>query len=244
MLSKLFSVLCLIALVFSVNMRIYDKAGDYVLNPEDYNYQNNIIIELFSAGSGSSFALSNSGLSDNNTFCAGVSGNYVKMNISTLGNSVFNFTLGPGGICTLNSYTSSDGVNGGISSFYNAANPTKLNITLIGGYSTKLVQTHPDKIIPNTYIYGSNDKSLFHENGLYYKCVTEDMLSYAQYGPPSYNGAYGGTTYNSKDPRSYPSECSGYMGSGAGFGCNVLQQNKMGYAGYYSGGDGALILYY
>lgn len=76
------------------------------------------------------------------------------------------------------------------------------------------------------------------------KCVNEEMLSYVPYGAPSY-GAYGGQTYNPKyyEYYTHPNNCNGRMGSGAGYGCNLLKYNTLP-TQYYKGGDGALILYY
>lgn len=265
MLSKIVILCVIIGISISqyTDMKVFDKAGNYTLEPHDYNYRENVIVELYSAGSGSSFMLTSPSTGSSykyascNTFCAGTSGGYVKINISTNGNETLYFTLGKGGFCNLTTFWYSNGEDGGYSILYNKNWSLLINIT--GGISYKRgVDYYPyvGSYLYNISRYRAEDTLLLNVSGIAYPCVCVDMLSYFKNGPSSYNGPYGGSTYNFNESLSewqtnmpnqygYVYPCDGYMGSGAGYGCNFIKKFiNQNIVEFYKGGDGALILYY
>lgn len=124
---------------FNNNVQIIEfyEPGNYTITPGDYGNSNNIIIEMWGAGSGgsvlSSFNVNNCGewsCAYDTDFIGGVSGSYIKANIVTHGNT-FYFTVGSGGNNGCEAYPGESfdpyyciGNNGGDTTFTNGADLT------------------------------------------------------------------------------------------------------------------------
>lgn len=235
-----------IVLSYQIEMKIWDKPGSYILKPEDYDYKPNIFIQLWGAGSGSSYYINNGG---QNYRAVGNSGAYIAANISTIKNETFYFNIGKGGNCPY--YISQPGMqcspymyigyNGGNSVFNLPDNSLLFNVS--GGIayyydSTKgSLTTYAAPIV--TIIYRADDSILNKSEG---------YLGYMYYsGGSSYAGYYGagspfGYLGGYSDSITKTSDCDGFRGSGSGLYCNCQPSNSS--IEYYKGGDGALIVYY
>jgi hypothetical protein len=246
---KLLLVLCLITISFQIEMKVYDKAGSYVLTPEDYDYKPNIFIQLWGAGSGSSDYLGYNGLEYS---YPGNSGAYIFANISTLNGEIFEFYLGKGGICPYfisvpgmqcipNVYI---GYNGENSTFSSQDKEVYFNVS--GGQAFAYVEDSiyltAKKAIINAIKFRADDSLLEKSDG--YLCfdnyIENGIINSAiLYGATSPFGQIGGSMYPDQQ---YRTECNGYRGSGAGQYCNTKPSDPN--INYYQGGDGALIVYY
>jgi len=231
---KLLLVLFLIAVSFQIEMKIYDKAGSYILTPEDYDYKPNIFIQLWGAGSGSSYY---------GTAYGGNSGAYVAANISTMNFETFHFQLGLGDICPY--YISKPGVqdckfnviigyDGGYSNFRLLDNSVLFNVS--GGIAWYYNGT--SFISENAKMISSNhraDDSIINISEGYTYPYASVSYGYGASSPFGNLGGYG-MKYNETN------NCNGVKGSGAGQYCNFKPTNMN--VEYQKGGDGALIVYY
>lgn len=225
--SKLFLLVCFATVAYSVNMRLYDTAGDYVLKPEDYGYQDNIIIELWGAGSGSTKEYINNGYPTTYS-SGGNSGAYINAKIDTTNQETFYFTLGAGGNCSLCTGNKMVGGAGNYSLFYTTDKELFLNVS--GGYASEG--------IVNSTKHRADDIILSYYNGTFSPISQYSVLCAAGQSPfgPTSNVSY----------KKFNNNCDGYMGSGSGCGCcgcSVVD----GYGScikFYKGGDGALVVYY
>lgn len=236
--------LSFVILSYQIEMKIWDKPGSYVLKPEDYDYKPNIFIQLWGAGSGSSYYTSTN---SQYYMAAGNSGAYIAANISTIKNETFYFNIGKGGNCPY--YVSQPGMqcspymyigyNGGNSIFNLPDNSLLFNVS--GGiayyYSnTKGMTTYAAPIV--TLIYRADDSILNKSEGYLIYMYYNGGSSAGYYGAGSPFGYLGG--YSNSSTKT--SDCNGFRGSGAGTYCNYKPLNSS--IEYYKGGDGALILYY
>lgn len=102
------------------------EAGDYTITPIDYNHSDNIIVEIWGAGSGGTVSCRKVACNINEfNYYGGNSGAYAKVNIIT-NMQDFNITVGKGGEgCSIvgdayyKYYDCDVGVAGGNTSFYN-----------------------------------------------------------------------------------------------------------------------------
>lgn len=232
-------ILMLICCIYCINMRLYDLAGDYVLKPENYNYQESIIIELWGAGSGSFEYSDPTKISQ----CGGNSGAYVKILIST-NNETFYFELGKGGEgnISFSLYGTKWSCPGENSMFYTSDFSLLLNVSGGAGSTEYECGTIPANIID--LVYRKNDTIINAINGTLSSMVdivtTNGCTCFCNngYGAASPYGANGGNYYNKI-------KCNGYMGSGAGYNCNYCESIEYYHCNRtYKGGDGALIIYY
>jgi len=217
-------------------MDIYDKPGFYELTPFDYGYQDSVIIEMWSAGSGSTTTYYKNGTV---LYCPGNSGAYVKFKLETLMLTYY-FGLGSGGVClTLPTLLPSQspsqtqiaenyvGENGGDSVFYDYNLLPVFNLRGAHSY----VPSYED-----IYIYYNDEYDYYteeHYNKIaYHSGVTDPCY----FDVPQVCGSHAPYGYECISNL----ECSGYFGSGAGYNCNILGQNRQP----HKGGDGTLIIYY
>ena len=234
-------ILCLIAVSFQIEMKLYDVAGDYIIKPEDYEYQDNIIIELWGAGSGS-MSFSNQ---QQNIQCAGNSGAYIKVKVDTSNQEMFYFSLGEGGKCSYGTgYGTNYGAPGNYSIFYSEDKELLLNVS--GGSAHNQASCSKQVALINSTKHRADDIIITVANGTItsqntqsYNQMGENCMCNNGYGSSSPFGPNGGN-------RNSPNKCNGYMGSGSGYNCNycIANENNSGCIGYYKGGDGALIVYY
>lgn len=234
MISKMFLILCSITLVYSVNIRLYDVAGDYILTPEDYGFQDNIIIELWGAGSGSMKSNINNG--DPVTYaCGGNSGSFINAKIDTTNQETFYFSLGAGGDCSLCNSNTMYGKSGNYSLFYSEDKELFLNVS--GGIGSKDYYCSTIPAIVNSTKHRADDIIIDYFNGtISYKTTYSIACSNGQspFGP-SIDVSY----------KKFGNKCDGYMGSGSGCGCcGCIIDEKQNCIRPYKGGDGALIVYY
>lgn len=240
MFSKTFLVLCYLTLAYSVNMRLYDLAGNYTLGPENYDYQDSIIIELWGAGSGSFEYSDPTRISQ----CGGNSGSYVKMLINTFNNETFYFTLGKGGEGNISFalYGTKWSFPGENSIFYTLDYNLFLNVS--GGAGSTEYECGTVNAKVENLTHRTDDIVIKAMNGTLSSMVdivtTDGCTCFCNYGygAASPYGANGGNYYNTI-------KCDGYMGSGAGYNCNYCKFTEYYHCNRtYKGGDGALIVYY
>lgn len=228
MIIKTILLFSFILYVQSINTKLYDKAGEYTLNPEDYNYSDTIIISIWGAGSGSTYYYKD----DITWYCPGNSGTYASFSFDTYGRT-FNFTLGSGGYSVLDpiqnynfEYPESDGNS---SSF----NFGQLELILPGG---NINRTKYNPILKSAS--HERDKKFDWYSNVIYECYAWNDIPNGGYGAHSPFGSEGGNLYS--DPK-----CDGYMGSGSGYDCCYCKVDKNNVCiRPYKGGDGALIVYY
>jgi len=240
-----FALLCYVVLSYQVEMKIWDQAGEYTLMPEDYGYANNIMIQLWGAGSGSSYMYgggnSQTGC-QGNVYCGGNSGAYINININTVKQETFYFTLGGGGLSTICriGYTLCqycNGQPGNYSLFYSEDKNLFLNVS--GAYQA--LNSGQTKFNASVTVlkYRADDIIINNINGTISNCYNDLSGHNYNSGAEASFGAKGGNI------NAIP-KCSGYMGSGSGYQCNGCEADKKTgqCVTYYKGGDGALILYY
>lgn len=112
--------------------------GNYIVGPSDYHYSDNIIVEIWGAGSGGTVKCNKVACNINQfDYYSGNSGSYVKANIAT-NMETFNISIGKGGSsCNIigdnyyKYYDCNGNINGGNSSFYN--DKRTVEIISIGG---------------------------------------------------------------------------------------------------------------
>lgn len=236
------SLLCFVSLSTQVTMAVYDRPGFYELTPFDYGYQDSIIVELWSAGSGSTTTYYKNGTV---LYCPGNSGAYVKFKLETQMRT-FYFGLGSGGICTTtpsphgNENGNEDfdevlienyiGGNGGDSVFYDQNQLPVFNLE--GAHSYVPMEDYIYIYYVDLYEYYTE-----HYNKMaYHSGITDPCYYSLPDGPNKKCGSHAPYGYECISNL----ECSGYFGSGAGYNCNILAPGRQ----YYHGGDGTLILYY
>ena len=234
--------LSFVILSYQVNMKIWDQAGEYTLTPEYYGYSDNIIIQLWGAGSGSFQQWIQQG---GTSQAGGNSGAYISMNINTIKQETFYFTIGRGGNCSIvynpSAYQTWYGLPGNYSTFYNEDKSLLLNVS--GGYGSSnyggsgvnatvtVLKYRADDIVMHN-INGTISPTIITSSNNYCVCNCGGRGASSPYGP--YGGSYQATP-----------QCDGYMGSGAGYGCNQCVYDRIiGCIRPYKGGDGALVVYY
>lgn len=235
---KLLFLLSIVVLSYQVNILTYDQAGEYILYPKEYEYKNNIIIHLYGAGSGSYKYSDYHQLKQ----AGGNSGAYLMMNINTVKNDTFYFTLGRGGnssICSMSpSVQICYGLPGNYSLFYNDDKSILLNVS--GGYGSSQYSGSMENATVTILNYRADDIVLKNVNGSLSNTI-DSFLCHCNndHGGPSPYGPNGGSYYQTP-------QCDGYMGSGAGYGCNycLMDINRQYCIRPYKGGDGALVIYY
>ena len=208
-----------------VKILTYDKAGEYVLTPLQYDNADNILIQLWGAGSGSFMYHDQI----ETLRAGGNSGAFIMMSLDTTKKENFYFTLGVGGNCSL-SYS----LPGNYSLFYNEDHSLFLNVS--GGYGSTEYSSSNKKATVTILNYRANDLVLHNIDG---DVSITTSSNYGGRGSSSAYGSYGGYFYDTN-------RCNGYMGSGAGYGCNTcVSYGTDGYCSiYYKGGDGALLVYF
>jgi len=216
-------------------MKIWDKAGSYTLIPEDYGYQDNIIIELWGAGSGSSKTYINNGQGAIYA-SGGNSGAYINAKIDTTNQETFYFSLGKGGNCSLCIGNNIVGGAGNYSLFYSEDKELFLNVS--GGMSSMGYMTTNYPAIVNSTKHRADDIIIGYYNGTISPSSQYSASCSAGQSPfgPSSDASYHNTG----------NKCDGYMGSGSGCGCcgcSVVNEYQACIK-LYKGGDGALIVYY
>lgn len=244
-------LIAIFGLSSQITMKLFDKADDYILTPEDYDYKDSIIIEMWGAGSGSSQYVG-----ENPVECPGSSGAYIKMKINTVDLNTFYFHLGKGGNSTtynnINNIMCSNtfyiGYNGESSTFYLPGG--SLNVKTDGGYAYGLnlqgngLMTPPISNV-STLVYRPDDFIINKSSGVTNQCQRNSCnCALPHYASPAPFGYMNAGCVNNKYP--YDCDCDGYMGSGSNYYCNIpKQKDKNGMTSdYFKGGDGALILYY
>jgi len=220
----------LVGLSSQINMRTYDRSGFYELNPSDYGYQDTVIIEMWSAGTGSSTTYFKNGTT---LYCPGNSGSYIKFFLVT-GLQTYYFTLGSGGICSITSSLSDShiahnyiGEDGEASIFYSYL---ELPIFYLEGGYASVPDSNGVYIQPGEYDYEYENTA--HYNILRYHSSVQDECYYNV--DPDKCGSHAPYGYECEDTN----QCDGYMGSGAQYNCNTASRTP------YQGGDGALVIYF
>lgn len=195
-----FALLCCVILSYQVKMKVWDQAGEYTLIPEDYGYADNIIIQLWGAGSGSSWMYGGGNPQtgcQGDVYCGGNSGAYIHININTIKQETFYFTLGEGGIstlCSLGPYTLCqycNGKQGNYSLFYSENKSLFLNVS--GAYQAlNGVQTKINASV-TVLNYRADDIIINNINGTISSCYNSLNGHNYNYGADSVFGAKGGS---------------------------------------------------
>lgn len=222
----------------SVNRVLYDQSGEYVLNPEDYNYSQNIIIYMSGSGSGSTYFYQDGII----WYCPGNSGSYASFNLETY-NRTFSFTLGAGGYSITNNNHIEHEVNGNCSSFtFTDSKGDDLVLLVPGGNAngTSSRPTFSGKLDSLTRKQREVDlfSNLVLSPGVVFNCYAWNNIPNGGYGAYSKLGHEGGNLH--ADP-----PCDGYLGSGSGYDCCYCKVDEhKSCIRPYKGGDAALVLYF
>lgn len=232
-----------------IKIIIFDKPGEYILNPEDYMYNKNIIIEMWGAGAG---GFSN----DYHHGYGGGSGSYLKVNMIT-NNLPINLIVGKGG------YSSNTKINGNYVHSFNGSSTIvygkDINLICDGGKNHNIQgfgqNTNGGNVLSHKMPHGSTIiKSINGQKGNGIDCNDYHQFNPNNCQPCGINnngnggnapfGGYGGM--GGKSPFLYDDRFDGQCGGGGG-GTYIQEkcvQSNCQKIRAGSGGNGSIIIYY